>query len=142
MQKAGQKMNCEICELHTLSHYKYVVILSKLDGKWLLSRHKNRDTWETQGGHIETGETPEKAAKRELFEESGALEFSMKALCDYWASDDTSKSNGVVFLAEIRRLGKLPDYEMKEVKLFHRLPDNLTYPDITPKLFRYLQEQG
>jgi len=39
-------------------------------GKWILSKHKKRDTWETQGGHIEDGETPLEATKRELFEES------------------------------------------------------------------------
>ena len=34
------------------------MILSHIDGKYLLSRHRARTTWETQGGHIELGETP------------------------------------------------------------------------------------
>ena len=42
----------------TLKEYKYVVILSEYQGKILLSRHRKRTTWETQGGHIEAGETP------------------------------------------------------------------------------------
>lgn len=46
-----------------LKEYKYVVILSRYEGKVLLSRHKERATWETQGGHIEAGETPIEAAK-------------------------------------------------------------------------------
>ena len=62
--------------LGKLKKYKYVVVLSYYNGKILLSRHKDRSTWETQGGHIEENETPIEAAKRELFEESGALVFN------------------------------------------------------------------
>ena len=47
-----------------------MVVLSRYRGKILLSRHKDRDTWETQGGHIEPGETPLEAARRELRQES------------------------------------------------------------------------
>ena len=66
-----RELQCVISPLSTLSTYKYVVICSRYKGKWLLSRHKKRDTWETQGGHIEPGETPEQAARRELREETG-----------------------------------------------------------------------
>ena len=117
--------------------YKYVVVLSRYQSKILLSRHRNRDTWETQGGHIEPGESPEVAARRELFEESGAVDFDLKPLCDYWVWDGyhDSSAGGVVFTAEIRQLGPLPDREMAEVGCFDALPDNLTYPEITPVLF-------
>ncbi len=71
--------------LSSLKKYKYVVILSEYNGKLLLSRHKKRTTWETQGGHIEIGETPLEAAKRELYEESGATDFDIVPLCDYRA---------------------------------------------------------
>ena len=47
----------------TLPAYKYVVVLSEYQGKILLSRHKKRTTWETQGGKIEPGETPLMAGK-------------------------------------------------------------------------------
>ena len=46
------------------------------------------ETWETQGGHIEAGEQPLDAAKRELFEESGAVDFDIQPLCDYWAGEE------------------------------------------------------
>ena len=78
-------MICKTYPLHTLEgSYKYVVILSHMNGHILLSRHKKRATWETQGGHIESGETPLQAAHRELFEESGAAEYTLMPLCDYW----------------------------------------------------------
>lgn len=123
-----------------LKEYKYVVILSQYEGKMLLSRHKDRETWEIQGGHIEAGETPIEAAKRELYEESGAVKYYIAPICDYWAGsdDETSGANGMVFKAIIHELGEIPYSEMAEVKQFDKLPVNLTYPAITPVLFDYL----
>ena len=126
-------MICKTYPLHTLEgSYKYVVILSQMNGYILLSRHKERATWETQGGHIEPGETPLQAAHRELFEESGAAEYTLMPLCDYWAGseDELHGESGVVFTANIRKLSNLPESEMAEVQCFDELPDNLTYPPI------------
>lgn len=124
----------------SLKQYKYVVVLSEYQGRILLSRHKQRSTWETQGGHIEPGEAPMDAARRELFEESGAVEFDIFPLCDYWAGEEGTDNwaNGMVFRAVISRLGPIPESEMAEIKCFDALPENLTYPAITPVLFAYL----
>ncbi|WP_215699945.1 NUDIX domain-containing protein [Clostridium sp. MCC353] len=129
-------MECRVFPLNTLEHYRYVVILSIYKEKIMLSRHKQRTTWETQGGHIEMGETPEKAAERELFEESGAVKYRIEPIFDYWAGDEGSGANGMVFLARIDEVGSLPESEMKEISFFQSLPENLTYPDITPVLFQ------
>lgn len=129
-------MLSKVFPLNTFPAYKYVVILSRMDGRWLLSRHQERTTWETQGGHIEEGETPLEAARRELYEESGATDYAIRPLCDYWAGDGQGSAMGVVFLADIHALGPLPDSEMAEVHAFDRLPENLTYPGITPVLAR------
>ena len=132
-------MICETCELNYLKTYKYVVIIANYRDKWILCKHKERNTWETAGGHIELGETPLDAAKRELFEETGAVSFDIKPVFDYWAKDEISRANGMVFYAEISELGNLPESEMEKVKCFEKLPSNLTYKDITPKLFKYLE---
>lgn len=131
-------MTCRTYEVGSLKSYKYVVILSEYQGKILLSRHKNRTTWETQGGHIEPGETPMEAARRELYEESGALEYEIAPLCDYWAGTPEDWANGMVFRAKIRKLGPMPESEMATVQTFDSLPPNVTYPAITPVLFDYL----
>lgn len=125
-----------------LKTYKYVVILSQYRDKILLSRHKDRTTWETQGGHIEEGESPLDAAKRELFEESGAIDYYIVPLCDYraGADEESQGANGMVFRAVIHQLDSIPESEMAEVKTFDILPDNLTYPAITPVLFGYLKD--
>lgn len=130
-----KKLQCVIHPLETLGQYKYVVVCSYYEGKWLLSRHKNRITWETQGGHIEPGETPMQAAKRELYEESGVKDALLYPVCDYYGFDEWSHSNGMVFLAVIHHLGILPESEMKETALFETLPDALTYPNVSPLLF-------
>lgn len=125
-------MECKIYPLNNCKNQKYVVVFSRYQGKILLSRHRERDTWETQGGHIEAGETPLQAARRELFEESGAIQYKIRPLFDYSFGDGT----GTVFEAEISELGPLPESEMAEVKLFDCLPQNITYPEITPLLFQ------
>ena len=94
-------MQCKTYPLGTLDAYRFVVVLSRYGGKILLSRHRARTTWETQGGHIEPGETPLEAAKRELYEESGAVRFQIEPAFDYWAGEGENGAGGVVFLAEI-----------------------------------------
>ena len=135
---------CRKLALGTAEKPKYVVVLSYCGGKKLLSRHRARTTWETQGGHIEPGETPLEAAKRELFEESGAAEYAIAALFDYRSEDaETGRgANGVVFAADVNRLVDIPESEMAEVKAFDRLPENVTYPALTPDLFARLEEIG
>lgn len=136
-------MICRTYPVNELGDYKYVIILSEYRGKILLSRHKERTTWEAQGGHIEPGETPLAAAKRELYEESGALSYEIKPLCDYWAGEeDGAGAGGVVFTAEILQLGAMPESEIAEVRQFDCLPENVTYPGITPILFAKKAEQG
>ena len=126
-------MRCKTYEINTLKNYKYVVILSESHGKIILSWHKER-----------TGETPLEAAKRELFEESGAVDFDIEPICDYraWDEDTLHGANGVVFHAVIRRFSDIPESEMAEQKAFASLPDNLTYPAITPVLFQFLLDRN
>lgn len=137
-------MLCRVFDREETGDYKYVVVFSRYQGKLLLSRHRARDTWETQGGHIEPGESPEEAARRELWEESGAERFTIEPVCGYWAADGEwdKGANGAVFLAEIQSLGPLPESEMAQTRLFGALPENLTYPDITPRLWERLVESG
>lgn len=62
---------------------KFAVIIAKTDRKWVFCKHKERETWEVPGGHREHGENIIDTAKRELYEETGALEYSIKSVCAY-----------------------------------------------------------
>lgn len=126
---------CETCALEAVKTCAFVVTFARYREGWLFSRHRARDTWETQGGHVDPGETPEAAARRELYEESGAVPRSLTPICGYWAERDGRRRHGVVFLGDIDRLSPLPPSEMAEVRWFAALPESLTYPQITPILF-------
>lgn len=134
-EEIRKKLNCRIYPLGYLERYKFTVICANCRGKWILSKHKKRDTWETQGGHIEAGEDPLECARRELFEESGIKDADIYPVCDYWGFDPQNSSNGMVFLAVVHSLGKLPESEMKEIGIFDTLPAELTYPQVSPRLY-------
>ena len=136
-------MPCTVYDLGSLKDYKYVVVLSVYKDMIMLSKHNFRTSWETQGGHIEEGETPFEAAKRELYEESGAVDFTIEPIFDYRSGDEKDYADGMVFLAKIKKLGIIPqNSEMRDVGFFEFLPKSLTYPQIIPVLFKHAKNMG
>ena len=70
-----------------------------------------------------------------MYEESGIKDATLYPVCDYVGYNHISSSNGQVFLAIVHSLDKLPDSEMSEIKLFKKLPESLTYPNVSPCLY-------
>ena len=66
-----RELQCAVHPFGTLTPLRFVVVCSFYENKYVLSYHSGHQSWETQGGHIEKNETPEQAARRELYEESG-----------------------------------------------------------------------
>ena len=112
---------------------KFAVIVCRYDGKWIYCKHKDRNTWEIPGGSRELGEPILNTAKRELFEETGALEYELTPICVYSVARD-AKSYGLLCFADIHTLGKLPPSEIDYIQLFEDEPQSLTYPHIQPFL--------
>ena len=52
---------------------RFAVTVCRHEEKWVYCQHRQRESFEIPGGHIEPGENPEQAARRELYEETGAL---------------------------------------------------------------------
>ena len=119
---------------------KFAVIISKSNGKWVFCKHRDRDTYEVPGGHREAGELIEDAARRELKEETGALEFSITPICVYSVTgknrlnDTGEETYGMLYFADITEFEKELHSEMEKVVLLDELPDEWTYPLIQPLL--------
>lgn len=114
----------------------YAVIVARHKHKWVLVRHKQRDTWEVPGGHKEQDEPITGTAARELQEETGATLFEVHPVCEYSVTRDGGNATfGRLFFGEVAELGELVESEIGEVALFDQLPGELTYPLIQPHLF-------
>ena len=119
---------------------KFAVIISKSNGKWVMCKHKERDTYEVPGGHREEGEDILDTAKRELQEETGAIKFDLEPLCAYSVTGKTNvneigeESFGLLCFAEIMEFSGKLESEIEKVELMDDLPENWTYPLIQPKL--------
>ena len=119
----------------------FAVIVAQFQGKWVFRRQKKRTTWEIPGGHREFGESVTAAAKRELWEETGAKDFSIEHVCTYSVLRDGEESYGGLFYAQIKTLGGLPpEMEIGELCFEETLPNKLTYPEIQPTLYKYVVE--
>ena len=124
-----------------VSGFTYSVITARYNGKWIFVRHHDRTTLEIAGGHIEADETPLDTAWRELAEETGALDFTLECIASYSVEKDGSTGYGRLFYADISKISAIPDTsEIGEIVMMDTLPDNLTYPDIQPRLFNKVVE--
>jgi len=132
-------MTVKTAELDTLGGYTFVVIICRYQDKWLYCRLKDSDSFSNAGGHIEAGEMPLEAAKRELYEETGAFKYDITPVFDYSVEGPANYTTGQVFLAHIQEVGELPGFEIVETKLFEALPDKMRFPEIMPVLYKKMQ---
>lgn len=117
-----------------IGNLKFSVIVAFYGDKLVFVRHRERETWEVPGGHIEWGEHPDQAAARELHEESGAVDFTVSPVCDYSVEREDRIGYGRLYMADVRELGPLPGSEIEEVCLGDEPPGNWTYEAIQPLL--------
>lgn len=127
---------------------QFAVIISKTDGKWVFCRHRERNTYEIPGGHRESGEDITATARRELQEETGAVDFTIKPVCVYSVKGKTrinenedDESFGMLFIAEIFSFEPLHS-EIESILITDHLVDNWTYPLIQPESLKEAKNRG
>lgn len=124
---------------------KFAVIVAKSNGKWVFCKHKERDTYECPGGHRETGENIDDTAKRELYEETGAINYNIKPICVYsvTAPDNFNGAEtfGKLYFADITTFEAELHSEIEKIELFDELPTKWTYPQIQPLLLKEVERR-
>lgn len=126
---------------------KFAVIIAKAEGKLVFCKHRKRDTYEIPGGHREEGEKILDAAKRELQEETGALDFRIEPICVYSVTapdnfNNGQESFGMLYFAEIYEFEKELHNEIETIILVEELEGDWTYPKIQPKLIEEAKRRG
>lgn len=123
---------------------KFAVIVAKTNGKWVFCKHKSRDTLEIPGGHREPNENIIDTAKRELIEETGAIDFDLKPICVYSVIEKDNfngeETFGLLCYADIKSFGEI-NSEIERIIITDELPTNWTYPTIQRYLLAELEKR-
>ncbi len=125
---------------------RFAVIIARTDGKYVFCKHKDRTTWEIPGGHREQGEQIIETAKRELYEETGALEYHIEPVCAYSVihkeNFDGQETFGMLYYADIQSFEAELYNEIETIIITDKLPDHWTYPTIQPHLLEEARKRG
>lgn len=128
---------------------RYSVIMAFHQHHWIFCKHKQRTSLEIPGGHRESGESIDDCARRELYEETGAVEFELTRIGVYGvksmdAALEVAKCEyGMLYLADIKELDALPESEIECIVPIHSIQGitSWTYPEIQPFLFEQVQHK-
>lgn len=118
---------------------RYVIIGARYLDRWVFIKHRRRKGYELPAGHIMRNENPDRAAARELREETGAGGFNITCIATYTVSEDDELRAGRLYYADIIEIGtSRDDSEVEDVIYSDQLPAKLSFPHVQKVLFEYL----
>lgn len=148
---------------------KYAVIIARAGDQWVFCKHRDRETYEVPGGHREPGEKIDDTARRELYEETGAVRYTLQPVCVYSVTVmdgsegqeeadvisvrsesctgrpgicGTEESFGMLYYARIDTFEPELHSEIEKILLTKELPGEWTYPEIQPRLLEEAYRRG
>lgn len=128
------------------ARFQFAVVIARFQDGYVFCRHRDRDTWETPGGRREPGESILETARRELHEETGALDFAIEPVCAYSVTAPGQfggrETFGMLYYADIKRLETELHCEIGQIMVTPGMPEKWTYPDIQPKLMEEAGRRG
>jgi len=118
----------------------YVIIGARYSGRWIFVFHNRRKGYSLPAGHIDEGEDPDVAARRELAEESGALEFTISCIATYTVVSGKVAGSGRLYYAEVSEIGEIIDTdEIGNIIFSDSIPEGVIFPEIQEPLFNRLK---
>ena len=126
------------------SKHQFAVIIALVNGEYIFCKHRQRCTLEIPGGHREVAEAIDDTAKRELYEETGALEYEIKPLFSYGVEADGNETFGRLYLAYVQKIEDKLNFEMEKIFISKELPplEMWTYPIIQYELVKEARKRG
>ncbi|HLT54683.1 MAG TPA: nucleoside triphosphatase YtkD [Bacillota bacterium] len=147
----GNRVSLKFDDLSVEMAGEHVWILCRYQGRWLLTKHRERGL-EFPGGKVEFGETPREAAIREVMEETGAEIEKLQFIGQYkvFSEDEVIVKN--IYFAEIKSINEQSHYFETEGPrlidsslLAETIGDEYSFimkDDVLQKSLQYLREKG